>query len=159
MRDQKADSLERLQALQYTFAGLRIKVVRRLIEHEHIGTLPERASDLSTLLLAARKALIVPQPRIFDAERIADLQRLASPIGCKIAKLSGYDRGVLWAICSEQHRGDRPLIGHDQPGCNASERALTAAVVADDTRPTLRKRHAHAIERRRRSTFVGVGDI
>lgn len=148
MRDQKADSFERLQASLYAFAGLRIKVVRRLIEHEHIGTLPERASDLNTLFLATRKALIVPQPRIFDAERIADLQRLASPIGCKIAKLSWYDRGVLWAICSEQRRCDRPLIGHDQPGCNASERALTTAVVADDARSALRKGYANAIERR-----------
>ena len=59
----------------------------------------------------------------------------------------------------EQLRRGRPLIGHDQPGCNASERALTTAVVADDARPALRKRNAHAIERRRRSTFIGIRDI
>ena len=65
--NQQAHALETRESRRDCLTGRGINVVGGLVHNKQIGTLPERASCLQPLLLAAGQGVVAPRPVVFHA--------------------------------------------------------------------------------------------
>ena len=76
MRDEDADAVIRAQCRDDALAGRPVYVVRRLVQHQHVGIGRQRTCDLQAFRLAARQGAGPPRPVVADAQFTAYLHGL-----------------------------------------------------------------------------------
>ena len=139
-------------------AGLAIDVVRRLVEHEGVRSLPERNADLELLLFAAGQLMKAPGHVVFDAHDAPDLACLAPEIRREVEERFGLDVGLLGAEGGIRNAGNRARIGFDDAAGDFREGRFAAAVIAEQTGPALREGDGDAVQHGFGGSGIGVRD-
>ena len=159
MGNQQAHALETRESRRDCLTGRGINVVGGLVHNKQIGTLPERASYLQPLLLAAGQGVVAPRPVVFYAQITAKDHCIAVVGGREIIERVRFRTRVLLAVDAEQVRRHRAPIGGKPPAGDTGEGRLAAAVVAHKPRPTAGQRGRHVAQHGIGARRIGVGKM
>ena len=159
MGNQQAHALETRESRRDCLTGRGINVVGGLVHNKQIGTLPERASYLQPLLLAAGQGFVTPRPILFHSQIAPQGHRIAVVGDGEVVQGIGRGGRILLAVDAEQARRHRTAIGGKPPAGDTGEGRFAASAVAHQPRPTAGQRGRyiaqHGIDARR----IGVGKM
>ena len=114
MRDEDDRAAELVHALEdfHDFLrGLRVEVARRLIRHDDVRVVDERARDGDALALAARELVRLVVTAVAEADGLEEMLRALEPL-CRLSlelSLLGERRGDLPTPLIERTQIGQPL--------------------------------------------------
>ena len=133
---ENSDAAEALEHLTQLLASVRVKVVGRLVRHEHVGATPEGNRHLQLLALTEGELAKAPGHVVLYAEGLAEPPGLAVVVQREVGEPLGRLVGVLGHVGADEVMRDGSGVGLDEAARDLGQRGLAAAVVAQKRGPS-----------------------
>ena len=132
-------------------------MVGRLVDDEHVGSLPKRAGDLKLLALPEAQLAPAPGHLVGKVETFAQAAGIASEVERELRQAFRLLVGFLGAVDAEEPAAHRSGIRFERAAGDARERGLAAAVVAEQSGPAFWEGERHIIQNGVLSRGMRVG--
>lgn len=158
MAHEDSDTAKPAECLGELAARCAVKVVRGLVDREHVGALPQGACDLQLFPLAVRELVKPPGHVVFNAEHLAQTARFAVVRAGELVEVLGRRVRLLSAVNGEQAVRDLAGIRRKHSAGDLRKRGLATAVIAQKAGPAGREGDGDGIENGVGNGRVGVRD-